>query len=148
MVFSSSVYHQVDDKYRIRIPVKFKTALGNDFVFVAGDQPCISVYPRESWDARVQNMMRKVRESGGDPLKMKAMRRILRSVEAEIKEDQQNRITISPTLREHMQLKKGDRELITFGAEDHIEIWKVDKLDEYESDMTVKAAYTEVGFFS
>jgi hypothetical protein len=47
-----------------------------------------------------------------------------------------------------MQLKKGDRELITFGAEDHIEIWKVDKLDEYESDMTVKAAYTEVGFFS
>lgn len=148
MGFTSSVYQKMDDKYRIRIPVKYKNALGNDFVFVAGDQPCISVYPRAAWDERVENMAAQVRESGGDPRKVKAMRRILRSVEDELKEDSQNRIIVSPALREHLKLKKGDRDLVTLGMRDHLEIWKTQELDAYEENMTVEEAYEEVNFFA
>lgn len=147
MSFGSSVYHQMDDKYRIRIPVKYKADLGGDFVFVAGDQPCISVYPRAAWDARVANMEAKVRESHGDPRMLKAMRRILRSVEDEIKEDGQGRVSLSPAFREHLKLKKGDRELITLGMSDHLEIWKVSELDIYEDNLSIADAYTTVGFF-
>lgn len=146
MGFSSSVYHQMDDKYRIRMPVKYKAELDNDFVFVAGDQPCLSVYPRAAWDARVASMEAKVRESRGDPQMLRAMRRILRSAESDIKEDGQGRITISPVFREHLNIKKGDRELITLGMGDHIEIWKVSELDKYDN-MTIGEAYTTVGFF-
>ena len=147
MSFSSSVYHQMDDKNRIRIPVKYKAALGNDFVLVAGDQRCISVYPRAAWDERVENMARKVRESNGDPKMMRAMRRIVSRVEDEIKEDSQGRITISAMLRAHIGIDKDDRDLITMGVQDHLEIWKVSDFEGYEDDMTMEEAYSAVGFF-
>lgn len=147
MSFSSSVYHQMDDKYRIRIPVKYKAALGSDYILVAGDQRCISVYPRAAWDAHVEDMAQRVRESHGDPRMMKAMRRIVSSVEDEVKEDGQGRITISSMLRNHLKIQKGDRELITVGMQDHLEIWKVSDFEDYGDEMTMEEAYAAAKFF-
>jgi MraZ protein len=43
--------HQVDAKNRIRIPARFKSDIGNNYVFVRGSTKCISIYSEEVFNA-------------------------------------------------------------------------------------------------
>ena len=145
MGFSGSVYHQMDDKNRIRIPNKFiKGGLGDDFIFVAGDQPCISVYNREAFALHQEEM---ARECHGDPRKLMAMRVLMGGVEDDFKTDSQGRISVSNRLRTHIGVTKEDRDLITIGMFDHLEIWLVSKFEEYSRGMTFTEAYAESKFY-
>lgn len=135
---SGSVYHQIDDKGRIRIPSKFKTALGSNVWFVGGDQDCIYVYSDEKFAI--------VSGKNADhlsPLEKKARRKIFGSAE-DLKEDGQGRVRLSPALLRRLgiqDLKTDDGNLVSIGMEDHIEIWKPDKFEEYSSDMSFEEAY-------
>ena len=152
--FSGTVYHQVDDKGRVRIPSKFflkddggEAAVKNDdknyameLYFMAGTSGCISVYEKEALEVRLQALMEIPNSS--EKVVM-AKRKIMGSVER-VETDKQGRVVIPTPLRLYAKI---NRELVTVGNIDHFEIWAKEVYEPMDSEMSFKSAYSEVGFF-
>ena len=149
--FTGTVYHQVDDKGRVRIPSKFfpkgeeedekaDKNFAMKFYFMAGTQGCISVYMKEELDARLLRM-RSIPDSS-ERVAM-AKRKITSSIE-KVETDKQGRVVIPTALRAYAKINK---ELVTVGADDHFEIWAKEVYEPMDSDMSFSSAYGEVGFF-
>ncbi len=150
-VLSGTVYHQLDDKGRVRIPSKFfpkSDEKGEDdkrdftmkFYFMAGAQGCISVYLKEALDRRI-NAMREVGSAMSDVVQYK--RKILASIEPVVT-DKQGRAVIPASLRNYAKIAK---ELVSVGMDDHFEIWAKEEYEKQDSIISYDRAYSEVGFF-
>lgn len=150
-VLSGTVYHQLDDKGRVRIPSKFfpksdekaeddRRDFTMKFYFMAGSQGCISVYLKDALDRRI-NAMRDVANSSAGIVQSK--RKILASIEPVVT-DKQGRTVIPPSLRGYAKIVK---ELVSIGVDDHFEIWAKEEYDKQDSNISYERAYSEVGFF-
>ncbi len=140
--FSGSVSHQLDGKNRIRIPAKFRSALGDDIVFMVGDQACVLVYPQEALNARLASI-----GQGGMTKEQMAALRIIQWGTETVVEDDQGRALLSQEFRERLGVTKEDRELVTIGVKDHLEIWLKSKFKSYASQMSFEEAFSVVGFW-
>ena len=155
MAFNESlmgtVYHQVDEKGRVRIPSKFfpreeeeddkaEKSFAMKFYFMAGTQGCISVYLKEALDSRLMRM-RNVPDSSEKVANAK--RKIMSSIE-KVETDKQGRAVIPPALRQYAGINK---ELVSVGVDDHFEIWSKEVYDKMDAGMSFSSAYDEVGFF-
>lgn len=146
--FNGTVSHQIDEKFRVRIPSKFwpkgeeneEDKSGKEFYFMAGPQGCIRVYRKEALDERL-NRMREVPSNSLD--KMNAKRKILGSIES-VETDKQGRVVIPANLRAYAKIT---RDLISVGMDDHFEIWAKDEYERMDLNMSFERAYLEVGFF-
>ncbi len=147
-IFSGTVYHQLDDKGRVRIPSRFfpKAEEGEErnfamkFYFMAGTQGCISVYLKEGLDDRIA-ALRAIPNTSEKVVQSK--RKILGSIES-VETDKQGRAVIPPFLRTYAKIGK---ELVTVGMDDHFEIWAKEEHDRQDGGLTYAQAYSEVGFF-
>lgn len=119
--------HQMDTKYRIRIPGKFRPLLGNDISFMAG-QNCICVYSRTALNEMIERKIKPI--TSDDTERYAAARRLLSSIES-VKEDDQGRIVVPPHLRAIAKLTK---EVRSVGMIDHVEIWAKEV---YDSDPAI-----------
>ncbi len=101
----------VDAKFRVNIPSKFRTDLGQTFVVAKGIN-CISIYPKDEWIRFLESLkdMKKLRFFSAG------------SSECEL--DTQGRIVVPVSLREYIGLQK---EIAVIGAFKHVEIWNRDK---------------------
>ena len=155
--FSGTVYHQVDDKGRVRIPSKFflkadgeeeaETTEKNEdknysmpLYFMAGTQGCISVYMKDALEARLQ-ALREIPNTSERVVMAK--RKIMSSVER-LETDKQGRVVIPTALRTYAKINK---ELVTVGMDDHFEIWAKEVYEPMDAEMSFSSAYGEVGFF-
>ena len=144
--FTGTVYHQVDEKGRVRIPSKFLSKCleeGADSLVVplalmAGSQGCISVYTLDALGSRLEELDR-MPETSAEVIK----RKIRGSVEESVT-DKQGRLVIPPNLRNIAQI---NRDLVTVGMGDHFEIWSKDVFEKGEGDMSFETAFSLVGFF-
>lgn len=134
MGFYGSVEHTVDSKNRIRIPAKFRSGFGKEFYFMARPQGCIGVVTPEELE-RVRQKLDAV--TSGDPKKMMARRVIMGSVERAV-EDDQGRILLSASLREHAKITK---DVITVGIGDYLEIWALDAFKKYAGGLSIDEAF-------
>jgi len=124
--------HQLDAKYRIRIPAKLKKELGKEFYFAKGTDSCIFVYPKEE----VEAILEKVKGiTLGDP-RQRSAREFLKTI-TPIKEDEQGRLVLSPELRAHIGLEKSDKDLVICGAGSRVEIWSKKSFDAYFNNSPV-----------
>lgn len=119
--------HQLDAKYRFRIPAKLRKALGDGFIFARGSDNCVFVFSKEQADKEL-NRLAKI--SIYDRKRQKSVRNFARGFE-EAKEDSQGRIILSPELRKHLKMDKEDRELFICGAINRVEIWSKKEHDKY-----------------
>ncbi len=140
--FSGTVSHQLDGKNRIRIPAKFRAELGEDIVFMAGEEKCVFVYPKKALDERFAALGH---IGMNNHAAMLALRKIQSAVE-NVTEDEQGRAMLSASLREHIGATKEERELVTIGMNDHLEIWLKSTFDEYTNSISFNDAYALVGF--
>ena len=154
--FSGTVYHQVDDKGRVRIPSKFFLKDGEDtaeasdknddknyameLYFMAGTSGCISVYEKDALEVRLQ-ALREIPNTSERVVMAK--RKIMSSVE-KVETDKQGRVVIPTPLRIYAKINK---ELVTVGNDDHFEIWAKEVYEPMDSEMSFSSAYGEVGFF-
>ena len=118
--------HQIDGKNRIRIPAKFRAALGKNYYFVASMQGCIGVYSEESMQERVAALSA-IRS--GDPVKLKAKRLITSSIMG-VAEDEQGRTVLPASLKKHAKIEK---DVVTVGMTDHLEIWAKERFEDDSS---------------
>jgi MraZ protein len=109
--------HTLDDKNRLTLPAKFRTAFAGGVVVTRGMDGCLYAYRREDWDSLVRTRLALL-----DPLSKQGrrMQRFFFSGAAEVEPDRQGRVMIPSALIEHAGL---GRELVVAGVRDHLEIW-------------------------
>ena len=114
----------LDAKGRLIVPSKVKEALGNEFVITRGLEKCLLVYPMESW--QVMEETRKGLDFF-NPTARKFVRFFFGSaVTCEV--DNQGRALIPLQLRSWAGI---DREVVTVGAGDKLEIWDKQTYDAF-----------------
>ena len=108
--------HSLDDKNRLTLPSKLRSAFADGIVLSRGLDGCLSVYPAGEW-ARITARYAELDELSEDA------RRVQRhffggATQGEL--DKQGRVVLPQHLIEHAGL---DRELTVLGMNNHLEIW-------------------------
>lgn len=127
--------HQLDAKFRTRIPAKFRSAFPQDEAlhFVQFSTGCIAIMCTSVME---HNLLSFGNIDPADENAMQAKRFLYSRVE-DVIEDSQKRFMIPKPLREFAGLKKN---LITVGMGDYIEIWDEDNYKRDMTDMSVSQA--------
>ncbi len=114
--------HQLDEKNRFRIPVKFRDALGKEPVIVPGKNGCAYVVGQDrfnSWFSSVSN--ENPYFSDTDELLS-----VLSNMGGDLKEDSQGRMTLEKKLKDFLDI---DKELVFVGKINYLEVWPAEKWD-------------------
>lgn len=131
--------HSVDAKKRMRMPSKFKSELGSNFVITKGNSGNLFVFSNEQFSALYEKM---VNLPLFDEEAQKPIRKFLSSA-FEAEEDNQGRVLLPKELVKHAGIEKN---LVFVGVGNRVEIWaeeawdKVDEDDE-ENDFSVLAKF-------
>ncbi len=118
-MFFGEYTHQLDAKNRIRIPAKFKTELGNDYVFHKGANGTIEVFPTSA----MEKLMAKYQVDIADTELMEAFIEFT-STFSNAQEDNQGRVVLPEGLKDHAEI---DKDIVTIGAVDHLVIMSVER---------------------
>ncbi|MDX8359991.1 MULTISPECIES: division/cell wall cluster transcriptional repressor MraZ [Bacillaceae] len=126
-MFMGEFHHNIDQKGRMIIPVKFRDNLGDSFVLTRGLDQCLFAYPLSEWSI-IEEKLKSL------PLTKKDARAFTRfffsgAIDCEI--DKQGRINIPISLRKYAVIEK---ECVVIGVSNRIEIWSKISWDQYVSE--------------
>lgn len=123
MLFGS-FEHQLDEKGRIILPSKLRTALSEKLYIIKGYEGCLSVFCEKDFE----NYIKKIQELPYNEKLTRDVVRVAMSSVSELIVDKQFRIQLPKEVIERYKISK---ELTIVGVIDHIEIWNRDKWVEY-----------------
>jgi MraZ protein len=131
--FHGTFEHTLDTKKRLTVPAKFRAALSGRVFLVRGPDPCISVYPEETYTAMADQALR-----GLNPLspQAKELKRILFGNATDVELDSAGRVMLTPRQLEHAGI---DRDVVVTGAGDCLELWDRSAWEDYDRDLTARA---------
>lgn len=118
--------HQVDAKNRIRIPSRFKSVIGQDYVFMKGSNKCISIYPEKVFEERYGKF---AGVSVFDAEGQRALAEVFASCFPS-NEDGQGRVVIPEKLRAYAGI---DKDVVSIGVGDHIDLYSKEERDKLNS---------------
>lgn len=110
--------HSLDSKNRLMMPSKLRELLGEDLVVCKNVDKCLSLYPREHWDAFYQKVISLPR------IESRGVQRFLLPSAFHTTPDNQGRILLPPKLCQYADLTK---DVTIIGVGDHLELWDTDK---------------------
>ncbi len=115
-MFMGEYQHSVDEKGRMIIPVKFRDALGSNFVMTRGLDQCLFMYPMADWSVLEQ----KLKALSLMKSDARAFTRFFFSGAVECELDKQGRVNIPGNLREHAKI---DKDCVVIGVSNRVEVW-------------------------
>jgi MraZ protein len=127
---------RLDEKGRIILPAKFRDEFAGGLVLTRGQERCIYVFPRQTFEGLVETVQ-------SAPLSSKVARdyvRLLLSGGSDEIPDKQSRVTIPVQLRDYAGL---GRDLVVIGAGSRAEIWAADAWATYYADKEQAFSDTE-----
>jgi MraZ protein len=109
--------HTLDEKNRLTLPARFRTAMDGGVVLTRGLDSCVEAYPAADWTQLVEERL-----AGLDPLsrESRVLERFYYSGATEASPDKQGRVMLTTALIEHAKL---GREVVVVGMRGRIEIW-------------------------
>ncbi len=116
----------IDDKNRIIIPAKFRDELGYKCVLSRGLDECLVLYPMSTWEEQQEKLAKLPRSDE----KVRAFLRYTYVNARDCEIDKQGRTVLPQELRKLCGI---DREVVTIGMIDRIEIWAKDVYDNSEN---------------
>ncbi len=119
--------HSVDAKKRMRMPSKFKSELGANFVITKGNTGNLFVFSNAQFAALYEKM---VNLPLFDEEAQKPIRKFLSSA-FEAEEDNQGRVLLPKELVKHAGIEKG---MVFVGVGNRVEIWSEEAWDKLNSD--------------
>lgn len=125
-MFVGEYYHNLDDKSRLCLPTKFRSALGKKAVVTRGLDNCLFLYAQKEWVVLAKKL-------AGLPLAQantRAFARLMLAGAMEVEIDKQGRVLIPDYLKEFAKL--GKKAVLT-GMYDRLEIWDEDIWKTYRS---------------
>jgi MraZ protein len=131
-MFTGEYNHSIDAKGRIVLPAKFREELGERFYITKGnitskDNRNVCVYTEEAWHDYVEKLNS---IPASDKLAIKFVRSITSGASI-CEPDKNGRVPIPQTLRDFACL---DKDVVSIGLINRIEIWDKSKWDAYNDD--------------
>jgi MraZ protein len=131
-MFYGEYGYKIDEKGRIPIPPKFRSALKDGVVLTPGAEKCLTLYTILEW----KKLSAKLTGSGLSRSKMRKLSRALFATAFTTKIDGQGRIPIPAPLREHAGMID---EVVIAGANNYLEIWDKVQWEEEKQDSQEQA---------
>ena len=131
-MFRGRVQNSIDAKNRMIIPAKYRDAMGKECIITKGLDDCLEVYPMQAWaeeEARYATLSR-------TDVDARALLRYRSGNAENVELDKQGRMVIPPFLREEARIEK---ELVTIGVLDHLEIWAKEVYDNAKTGGLMKS---------
>lgn len=133
MDFHGTTEHTLDAKHRLTVPSRYRAVLSGKVFLVKGVDPCVSVFPEETYSAMISRAL-----SGLNPLSPDArkLRRFYSSNAELVELDSAGRVMVP---RGHLEHAGIDRSAVIIGAGESLELWEPEAWTAYNSDLTAQA---------
>jgi len=125
--------YSLDEKGRIAVPTRLRTALADGAVVTRGLDGCLFIYPRGEWE----KLVAKLSTMPLSKEKARAFSRLMMAGAMEVALDRQGRVVLPSYLREYAKLKK---EIVITGVLDRLEIWDSKAWAEYKKKTDSEAS--------
>ncbi|HEY8324601.1 MAG: division/cell wall cluster transcriptional repressor MraZ [Ktedonobacterales bacterium] len=125
-MFLGEYLHSVDSKGRVAVPARFRSKIERGAVLTRGVDPCLYIYPMETWEAKARELSAAIT----DPRLLRLVERRFFGMAHELELDAQGRIVIPAKFRQYADL---NGEAMVIGARDRFEIWSVGGWEAYLS---------------
>lgn len=125
-MFIGEYHHNLDDKGRLAIPVKFRADLEKGAVVTRGLDESLFLFPEEEWDKLAEKL-------ASLPLgqsNSRAFARLMLAGAMDVTLDKQGRVVLPDYLRKYASMQKT---VVLAGLFNRLEIWDRDKWEEYKS---------------
>ncbi len=132
-MFLGEFLHKVDSKNRIMIPSEFRDDLGEFFYISKGPESSLILYTQEEFEKKAAYLDQQIYEN--ENKKNRAIKRLFFSSTVKVSLDKVGRILINKNLKDYSQI---DKEAIIIGNNSTVEIFSVEKWNEYIDDVEVK----------
>ncbi len=139
-MFIGEYNHNLDDKGRLAIPAKFRTALKKGAVVTKGLDNCLFLYPLQQFE----KIAAKFAALPISQARARAFTRHMLAGAMDVEFDNQGRITLPEYLRRFSGLK---RKVVITGLYNHLEIWEETAWNKYKTtaDKNSNAIAEELG---
>lgn len=131
--------HQIDEKFRMRMPAKFKEELGEGFVITKGTNNCLYAFTK----SKFAELYEKLTNLPIFDAEVQKPVRMLLSSAFESEEDKQGRILLAKELREYAKINKN---IVLIGSGSRVEIWAEEEWDAYSSGDFTSSSKSLAGF--
>ncbi len=125
-MFIGEYKHSIDDKGRLAIPAKFRSALHTAAVITRGLDHCLYIYTASAW----QEFAGKIRALPMTKSDNRAFQRLMLAAAVDVELDSQGRVLIPDYLRAYAGLSK---QTVVAGLYDRLEVWDEKKWEEYKA---------------
>ena len=120
-------HHNIDEKNRLVIPMKFRNELGEKFIITRGLDKCLFVYSIEEWN-KIASKLKTLPFTQRDA---RNFTRFFLSGATDCELDRSGRVSITSPLIEYADISK---ECVIIGANDRLEIWSKESWDSFMND--------------
>lgn len=132
-MFIGTYRHQLDEKNRLRMPLKFKEGLKEGFIIAKGTNGCLFAFSSDDF----QELYKKLENVSMFDLEAQKPVRALLASAFVTEEDKQGRILLPPELRNYAKLNKN---IVTIGVGNRVEIWSEENFNAYVAEESYDAA--------
>jgi MraZ protein len=122
-MFYGEFDYKVDEKGRVPVPPRFRSALKDGIVLTPGQEKCVTCYTPQEW----RKISTQLTPSGLSRSKMRKLSRALFATAFSTRIDGQGRIAIPAPLREHAEIVD---DVVIAGANTYLEIWNKELWEE------------------
>ena len=136
-MFTGTFRHQLDEKGRVRIPVGFRKELGANVKMYVHVADCLMVYPEKDYANVVEKRFKDIDILDLD---MAEQRRLIFSRTQDGEVDKQGRVLLNTNLAKLVGI---ERNIVSIGAMDHVEIWDEATFDKYMAELDERIGRTK-----
>lgn len=126
-MFIGEYSHNIDEKGRLAIPIKFRADLSKGAVITKGLDNCLYIYTMEEW----QPVAEKLSKLPISQANTRAFSRFMLAGAMDIELDKQGRVVLPEYLRQYAGLSK---RVVVNGLYNHLEIWDEESWDKYKEN--------------
>lgn len=132
--------NSIDAKGRLVVPQSFREQLGDEFVITRSDTKCLRLYSREEYEQLYKRIQ--AAKAEGKP-GVQGLIMFFINPARDAKCDSQGRLQIPPELRGKAGLEK---ETVTVGCMDRVEIWDKAEYSKLEESLDVAAVQEAIDY--
>ena len=133
MAFRGQYEHSLDSKDRLTIPARFRAALDEGVVLVAGLDPCVEVYSTTGYEIFTARFLGDLNRLGR---KGRMMVRRFNATAQDESLDSAGRVRVAKHLIDHAGL---EGPCMVVGVDDHLELWSSERWAEHYADLAQQA---------
>ncbi len=132
VMFIGEYTHNLDEKGRLAIPVKFRRDLSKGAVVTRGLDNCLFLYTKTEWEKLAEKLSTlPISQSNS-----RAFSRLMLAGAMDVEIDKQGRVVLPEYLREFAGLKKN---VVLAGLYNRAEIWDEEKWKTYKSQTEINS---------